>query len=143
MKIAEGYEIAFTSTVSGHASDDALLWKISKALEAYGFRGKRRGLGSSGMETCFSILRGRLEIAMNCCTHPEASDLSFWYLPTWFWRRWLQGTPAPAEVEEALEIIREVCERVLRDEPQVSNVLTMSIKQRRAQILASTQGARH
>lgn len=142
MPIVEGYEVAFTPAATGHAFDDALLWRIAGALEVHGFRSRRLGLGSSGMETCFSAVRGNLEIAMICCTHPEESDLSFWYAPPWFWRRWFGRSPASGEVEQALETIRGVCERVLGEEPQISNVRCVSIKQRAAEVRATIQAGR-
>ena len=143
MPIVDGYQATFTTAAMGHAVDDALLWRIADALAAHGFRAKRRGLGSSGMETCFSISSDRVEIAMICCTSPGESDPSFWHPPLWFWRRWFGRGPTSAEVDEALETIKDACERVLGGDSQISNVRCVTMKQRAAEIRATIRNSRH
>src|SRR5436189_4770491 len=110
------------SAATGHPVDDALLWRIADAAAPLGFQAKRLGLGSSGMETCFSVSRDRVSLGMICCTLPEESDLSFWYAPPWFWQRWLRRGPTSIEVAEALEAIREVSERILGGDCTISDI---------------------
>ena len=134
MPVVNGWNAMFLFQDPAPGSDEQFLGRVVEALASRGFTSTRIGRGSSGMEACVSVSRGRVKVALWCeFAEPQCeSQFGLWHHPPFLWRRILRLVPAPNEVEEALAAVREVAARRLASEPAVSAVVWRTTKEHAA-----------